>query len=131
MLIIKKGGPMLSLGQIVLGALMSAVAGGALVALTVRGRRYATWGAGAVAAFVGPFAWNLILAAAGGAGFFVDAPIPFFPVSWQDTGSGVFTLAAAGLMLGLGPMAREPGRRVAVAAAVAAAAPLLVDIFLY
>jgi hypothetical protein len=23
--------------------------------------------------------------------FFHDAPIPVFPISWQDTGSGVFT----------------------------------------
>ncbi|MFF1899088.1 hypothetical protein [Streptomyces sp. NPDC058206] len=40
-------------------------------------------------------AWNAILRAAHGEQFFTYAPVIVFPVSWQDTGSGVFTLAAA------------------------------------
>jgi hypothetical protein len=36
--------------------------------------------------------------------FFLDAPIPVFPISWQDTGSGVFTVAVAALLLGFGPL---------------------------
>ena len=40
-------------------------------------------------------------------GFFVDIPFKPFPVSWQDTGSGVFTLAVASLFLGVA-LRREP-----------------------
>jgi hypothetical protein len=46
------------------------------------------------------------------------------PASWQDTGSGVFTLAATGLLAGLGPLGHLPARRTttyAVTAALAAA----------
>jgi hypothetical protein len=56
--------------------------------------------------------------------FFYDAPIAVMPASWQDTGSGVFTLAATGLLAGLGPLERLPARRTttyAVTAALAAA----------
>jgi hypothetical protein len=54
-----------------------------------------------------------------------------FPISWQDTGSGVFTLAAVSLLLGFGPLGTSPGRRVARVAAFGALATLLVDIYLY
>ncbi|WP_051735960.1 hypothetical protein [Amycolatopsis rifamycinica] len=43
-----------------------------------------------LAAGLGPAAWNAILNAVHAPGFFTDAPIPVFPVSRQDTGSGVF-----------------------------------------
>jgi hypothetical protein len=63
--------------------------------------------------------------------FFVDAPIPVFPISWQDTGSGVFGLAVAALLLGFGPLAGARGRRVGLAALLAGLAALLVDVYLY
>jgi len=62
----------------------------------------------------GPAAWNAILNTVRAPEFFTDAPIPVFPISWQDTGSGVFTLALGALMLGLGPLAATPGRQVAL-----------------
>jgi hypothetical protein len=43
----------------------------------------------------------------------------------------VFALAVSALALGLGPMAGEPGRRVACAALLAALAALVVDVYLY
>ncbi|MEV6742626.1 hypothetical protein AB0N14_39555 [Streptomyces sp. NPDC051104] len=53
-----------------------------------------------------------------------------FPVSWQDTGSGVFTLAAASLGYGLGTLATQPARTSIRYALLAAVAALLVDVYL-
>lgn len=61
-----------------------------------------------LAAGLGPAAWNAILDTVHAPGFFTDAPIPVFPVSWQDTGSGVFALATAALLLAVGPLAANP-----------------------
>lgn len=54
------------------------------------------------------------------------APVPVFPVSWQDTGSGVFTIALAAVVLGFGPGRAEPARRVGLLAILAGAGALLV-----
>lgn len=85
----------------------------------------------AIATAAGPAVWNAILNSLRAPEFFVDAPIPLFPISWQDTGSGVFALALAALVLGLGPLAAEPGRRVALTALLSGVSALLVDIYLY
>ncbi len=103
----------------------------ALVALAVRPRRPAVIATAALAAAGGSVAWNAILNAVHAPGFFTDAPIPVFPISWQDTGSGVFTLALAALVLGLGPLAAAPGLRVVLTALLAGMGALLVDIYLY
>ena len=113
------------------GAVLSGVLAAVLVALAVRPRRPAVIVAAALAAAAGPAAWNVILNRVGATEFFVDAPIPVFPISWQDTGSGVFAVAVAAVLLGLGPLAKAPGRRVALAAVVAGVGALLVDIYLY
>lgn len=111
------------------GAALSALVAAVLLALAVRGRRPAVIALGTAAAVIGPVAWNAILRATNGSQFFVDAPIAVFPVSWQDTGSGVFTLAAAVLTFGL--LRDEPSRRVAGFALLAAIAALVVDVYLY
>jgi hypothetical protein len=84
------------------------------------------------AAFLGPLAWNAILhrAATEPNGFFVDIPFKPFPVSWQDTGSGVFTLAVASLLLGLS-LPNDRARRVLGLSLTAAVVAFLVDIYLY
>jgi hypothetical protein len=84
------------------------------------------------AAFLGPVAWNAMLhrAATDADAFFVDIPFKPFPVSWQDTGSGVFTLAVASLFFGLA-LRRELAARVLSLAATVAAVAFLVDIYLY
>jgi hypothetical protein len=115
--------------QIVYGAVLSAAVA-ALIALP-RGRSRAVVATGALTAAVGPLAWNAILRAAHGDQFFTDAPVIVFPVSWQDTGSGVFTLAAASLGYGLGPLAAQPTRTSVRYALLAAVAALLVDVYLY
>ncbi|WP_073951437.1 hypothetical protein [Streptomyces kebangsaanensis] len=121
---------MIGRGQIVHGAVLSAVVAAVLIALP-RGRSRAVVTTGAPAAAVGPLAWNAILRAAHGDRFFTDAPVIVFPVSRQDTGSGVFTLAAASLGYGLGPLRTEPARRTSLYALPAAVAALLVDVYLH
>ena|SRR5215216_6739249 len=122
---------MIGWSQILYGAALSAVLAAGLVVLTTRPRRPFVIGTAAVAAFCGPLAWNAILRAAHGDQFFTDAPLAFLPASWQDTGSGVFTLASAALLFGLGPQADEPGRRVAGTALLCGLAAFLVDVYLY
>ncbi|WP_211482542.1 hypothetical protein [Arthrobacter sp. OV608] len=85
----------------------------------------------AVGAFAGPFAWNAVLRAVDAPQFFVDAPLPVFPVSWQDTGSGVFAFAVLALVLGMGPLRSAPAQRVILLAGLGSIAALVVDVFLY
>jgi hypothetical protein len=122
---------MLSWGAISYGATLSAILAVLLVLFIARERRPAVLACVAAGAIAGPVAWNAILRAANGDQFFTDAPIPVFPISWQDTGSGVFALAALALVLGLGGLRAAPGRRVAGLAALGALGALLVDIYLY
>lgn len=60
-----------------------------------------------------------------------DAPVPVFPVSWQDTGSGVFALAALAPLLGLTVPSSCPPRRVVALAVPGAVSALVVDVYLY
>lgn len=113
------------------GAVLSVILAAALTAVAARGRQPAVIVVAALAAGAGPAAWNTILNTVHAPEFFTDAPITVFPISWQDTGSGVFTLALAALVLGLGPLAAAPGRQVALTALLAGVGALLVDIYLY
>jgi hypothetical protein len=122
---------MLSWGAIAYGAALSAILAVLLVLLVARERRPVALGSVAAGAIAGPVVWNAILRATNGSQFFTDAPIPVFPISWQDTGSGVFALAALTLILGFGPLHAAPGRRVALLAGLGALGALLVDIYLY
>ena len=122
---------MIGWGQIAYGAALSAVAAAALLAAVTRGRAMAVIATGALAAAAGPIAWNAILHAAHGEQFFTDAPVAVFPVSWQDTGSGVFALAVAAIAYGFGPLAAIPARRSATYGLLAGLAALLVDVYLY
>ncbi len=122
---------MLSWGVILYGAALSAVLAVLLVLLAARERRPSVLAAIAAGAIAGPVAWNAILRAVNGNEFFVDAPIPFFPVSWQDTGSGVFAVAALAVVLGFGPLRAAAGRRLALLTVLGAFAALVVDVYLY
>jgi hypothetical protein len=121
---------MLSWGSIVYGAALSGLAAALAVAFVLRVRRRAVVLTSALAGIVGPLAWNVILHHAGGH-FFVDAPGYVFPISLQDTGSGVFATAVATLLLGFGPQRAATGHRLATTAAACGVAALLVDIYLY
>ena len=83
-----------------------------------------------IAAALAPLLWDLILRHTGGR-FFTDAPGVVFPVSYEDTGSGVFATALAALHLGFGPLRATSGRLLALTASVCGLAALLVDIYLY
>lgn len=122
---------MLSWSTIVYGAALSAIGAAILVAVAVRPRRAPVIATAAGGAFLGPLVWNAILRRTGGHNFFVDAPVPVFPVSWQDTGSGVYAFAVAAALLGLGPLARDRSRRLVTVAALSALSSLLVDVYLY
>jgi hypothetical protein len=98
---------MLSWGVIAYGGALSAILA-ALSALAARQRALPVLVAVAGGAFAGPVAWNAILRATAANQFFVDAPIPVFPISWQDTGSGVFALATVALILGAARYAPNP-----------------------
>ena len=121
---------MIGWGQIGYGAVLSAVAAAVVVAL-VRPRRIVTIAGAAVAAAAGPVAWNAILHATHASTFFTDAPVAGLPASWQDTGSGVFAVAVAALLLGFGTDRRAPTRRTATVALLAGVAAFLVDVYLY
>jgi hypothetical protein len=122
---------MLSWTVIFYGAALSALAAGVLAALVAKQPKVPAAIGAALAGFAGPLGWNAILKLTLANQFFVDAPIALFPVSWQDTGSGVFALAAAVPILGAGPLATRPGQELAIVAIMAGIAALVVDVFLY
>ena len=120
---------MISWGTILYGSGLTLV----LVAVVLRfvaNARSATVLAGALGAALSAIAWNAILHHTGG-DFFVDAPVVVFPVSWQDTGTGVFALAGVSLALGLGPERGSPTGTSTRLALLAAATAFAVDIYLY
>jgi hypothetical protein len=118
-------------GSIFYGAALSGVASAVLVYVVRRDRRLGLLGAAALSGLLGPLLWNAILHRVGGREFFVDAPVTVLPASWQDTGSGVFTVAVAVLIVGLGPEGEGSGRRVAWLALLCGLAAFLVDVYLY
>ena len=123
---------MISRGQILFGAALTTVVASVALVLLRRERATRILIPALAATFFGPLTWNAILhrAATAADGFFVDIPFKPFPVSWQDTGSGVFTLAVASLLLGL-TLRREPAGRILNLALTCAAVAFLVDIYCY
>jgi hypothetical protein len=121
----------LSWASILYGAGLSAAVAGAALAALARARRPAVLLTGVLATAAGPLAWNAILRATHANQFFTDAPLRLLPASWQDTGSGVFALAAAAVLLGIGPLATAPARRTIGLAVLCGLAAFMVDIYLY
>ena len=118
--------------QIFYGAALTPVVAAVVLVFLLRQRTAVVLVPALLAAFLGPLAWNAMLhrAATDADAFFVDIPFKPFPVSWQDTGSGVFTLAVASLVLGLA-WHEERASRVLRIAGVVALVAFLVDIYLY
>jgi hypothetical protein len=118
-------------GRVLYGAALSMVAALLLVSFAARERRPGVLVTVGLAAFVMPIWWNLILRWTGATGAFShDLPFRPFPVSWQDTGSGIFTLAGAAVALALA-CGRDPAWRVARLALWTALGAFLVDIYAY
>lgn len=114
------------------GAVLSAVLATALVAYAAKDRRRSVLVTTAAVALVMPLLWNIMLRVTGAtAAFSHDLPFRPFPISWQDTGSGVFTLAGASIALGLLTATNEPSGKTARLALWTALAALLIDIYLY
>jgi hypothetical protein len=121
---------MLSWGVIAYGGALSALLA-VLLALAARERAPAVLVVIAAGAFAGPVGWNAILRATAANQFFVDAPIPVFPISWQDTGSGVVALAILAVILGIGPLRTRSGARLTLLSLLGGLAALIVDVYLY
>ena len=121
---------MISWATIFAGAAMSVAFAAIVLLLVIRERRPIVVATALAATLLGPIAWNAILHRTNPGAFFVDIPFAPFPVSWQDTGSGVFTVALASVLLGL-LLRREPAGRVLKLALMVAVVAFLVDIYLY
>lgn len=122
----------MSTGSMLYGAALSVVAAALLVAFVARDRRPRVLITVGLAAFVMPIWWNLILRWTGATDAFShDLPFRPFPVSWQDTGSGVFTLAGAAIALAVGVCAKEPAGPVGRTALWTALGAFLIDIYTY
>lgn len=119
-----------SWGATIWGIVASAALAAIVARFIFRERRPTVLLVVAGAALLGPLVWDLILRHTGG-DFFVDAPGYVFPVSFEDTGSGVFATAIGALALGFGPQRGDNGNRVALMALTCGLAALLVDIYLY
>ena len=122
---------MISWATILYGALLTFVLVAVAVWLSTRPRRPISALVAAAASALGAIAWNAILHATESGDFFVDAPLAVLPASWQDTGSGVFAIAAGALALGLGPERRSPASHATRLAALAGVVTFLVDVYLY
>ncbi|HEY5114660.1 MAG TPA: hypothetical protein VIJ00_03950 [Nakamurella sp.] len=125
-------GGVLSTGSMLYGAALSVLAAVLLVAFAGRDRRPSVLITVGVAAFVMPIWWNLILRwTTATDAFSHDLPLRPFPVSWQDTGTAVFTLAGAAIALSLGACAKDPARRAGILALWAGLGAFLIDIYAY
>jgi hypothetical protein len=123
-------GGMLSWATILYGAAVSAVPAVVLALLAGQRRARVLFGV-ALGTAAGPIAWNTILRITRADQFFVDAPVPLFPISWQDTGSGVFAVAALTLILGLAAAPTGTARHTALLALLGGVSALVVDVYLY
>lgn len=118
--------------QMLFGASLSAVLAVGVIALFLTERRLRVLATVFLTALVMPIFWNSILAWTGAIGLFShDLPLVLFPISWQDIGSGIFTLAGAAIALLLGASRKDRAPRVASLALLTAASALVVDVFFY
>jgi len=121
----------MSLEKMAFGAVLSALLAVAY-AVVLRERRMGVLVTVGVAALGMPLFWNSVLNWTGATGMFShDLPFPPFPISWQDAGSGIFTLAGAAPLLMLAACRKDPPRRIAVLSIAAALAALIVDVYFY
>jgi hypothetical protein len=95
----------------------------------VHERHVPTLATAAVGVFSGTWLWNLMLNIRH-AGV-IDGDIAFapFPISWQDTGTGIFSFAFATALLLATTQRNQPGHNTLKVAGIAAAAALIMDIY--
>jgi hypothetical protein len=114
--------------RVLFGSVVGSVVGVALLWLA-KERRPPTLLVTAAAVCGGTWLWNAMLNIRHAN--VIDGDIPFtpFPISWQDTGTGVFAFAFAAAALLATVNRNEPGHRTLKIAAIAAAAALVMDIY--
>jgi len=122
---------MLSYGHLANGAAVSAALEVALMLCVPRWRKPWLILTCAIVGFCGPFGWQVVLKITESSRFYTDLPVSFFPISWQDAGSGVATFALRSLTLAYGPMRTATARETANLALAVGAVALLVDIYYY
>lgn len=122
---------MLSYAHILYGLALTVIGEVVLTVAVPRWRRPGVVLTTVVSAFLGVLAWQFVLRVTHASQFFTDLPFRPFPVSWQDTGSGVVTVALSAVALAYGPMRKQPAPAVANLALAAGAVAWLVDIYLY
>jgi hypothetical protein len=121
----------ISWSQILYGVALTAVGETALTVAVSRWRHPALAGTAVVGAVLAVLGWQAVLHVTHAWEFFTDLPFAPFPVSWQDTGSGVTALAVTALALAYGPLRRDPAPVAATLAAASCTVALLVDVYLY
>jgi hypothetical protein len=114
--------------HVLYGSIIGPVVGTTLLWL-LRERHKRTLAITAVGVFSGTWLWNLMLNIRH-AGI-IDGDIPFrlFPISWQDTGTGLFSFAVATALLLATTHRNEVGHRTLKIAGIASTAALLIDIY--
>jgi hypothetical protein len=122
---------MISWSTIGIGAALSALAAGLLVALVARGHRFSAGLCAAAGAGGGSLAWNAILHVTQANAAFSRLLVSALPVGWQDICAGVFALAATAIVLGLGPLTLQPAQRTLTLSLLAGLAAFLVNVFWY
>lgn len=122
---------MIAWTTILRGAALTALFSALALLVVAREHRPSVLSLAVAASALGPVTWNAILRATHASRFFTDAPIAVFPVSWQDTGSGVFALALMAILLGFGPLRREQAQRLMALALLIGVVALAVDVYLY
>jgi hypothetical protein len=122
---------MLTFGRIFYGVALTAIGLIGLTLVVPRWRRLGLSLAAVAGASAAVLAWQFVLRATHASQFFTDLPFRPFPVSWQDTGSGVVAFAVTALVLAYGPMRKQPAPEAASFALAAGAVALLVDIYFY
>jgi hypothetical protein len=121
----------ISWSQILYGVALTAAGETALTVAVSRWRHPALAGTAVVGAVLAVLGWQAVLHVTHAWEFFTDLPFAPFPVSWQDTGSGVTALAVTALALAYGPLRRDPAPVAATLAAASGTVALLVDVYLY
>ena len=81
----------------------------------------------AVGVFAGTWLWNLMLNVRHATSIDGDIPFKPFPISWQDTGTGIFALAITTMLLLATVHRDQPGHRTLKIAGIAAGAACLMD----
>ncbi len=114
--------------RIAFGALIGPALGIA-IAWLIGERERSSLAMAAIGVFSGTWLWNFMLNIRH-AGV-IDGDIAFkpFPISWQDTGTGIFSFAFAAAFLLATTCRNQPGHRSLKIAGITATAALIMDIY--